>query len=90
MSPNGEAPVFSIEFAELAASKFRKLPPTVKNRIAGKLREVARDPRRHLRRLSGVDAFRVRVGDYRVILDVDWDSRTLHVLTLGHRSNVYR
>ncbi len=31
-----------------------------------------------------------RIGDYRLILDVDWERRVLIVLTLGHRSTVYR
>ncbi len=51
---------------------------------------MADDPARHLTKLRSVDAFRLRVGDHRVILDVDWEGRVLYVLTLGHRSTVYR
>jgi len=61
-----------------------------RNRITAKLRDVADDPARHLTKLRSVDAFRLRVGDHRVILDVDWEGRVLYVLTLGHRSTVYR
>ncbi len=79
-----------MKFSELAAEKFRKLNRSVRNRLARKLHEVAEDPRRYLSRLASVEAYRLRVGDYQVIVDVDWEREIVHVLTLGHRSTVYR
>ena len=79
-----------MEFSELAAERFRKLDRIVRDRIAKKLRETADDPRRLLTRLASVEPYRLRVGDYRVIVDVDWGREIVHVLTLGHRSTVYR
>lgn len=80
---------FRVEFSELAAARFRKLDGPVKARLAAKLRLVAKDPARHLKRLTGIRAFTLRVGDWRILLDVDWDGEVLYVLTLGHRSNIY-
>jgi len=40
------------------------------------LDEVAERPDRHLVRLSGRDDSRVRVGDYRVIVDCDKSGKT--------------
>jgi len=62
----------------------------VKERIARKLDDAAGDPKRFLSRLSSVEAYNLRVREYRVILDVDWDLKRLIVLTLGHRSTIYR
>ncbi len=62
----------------------------MRERIAKKLHELAGDPRRYLTRLASVEAYRLRVGDFRVIVDVDWEHAIVHVLTLGHRSTVYR
>jgi len=62
----------------------------VRDRIAGKLRVVAEDPAHYLGRLSSVRAYKLRIGDYRVILDVDWDGKVLYVLTLGPRRTIYR
>ncbi len=81
---------FRVEFADLAAERFKKIPQKVQDQVARNLRQVAENPRRHLVRIMGVDAFRVRVGDYRVILDVKWPEEILHILTIGHRSKVYR
>ena len=81
---------FRIEISELAAAKLRKFDKPIRDRIAAKLRAVAIDPARHLTRLSSVEAYQLRVGDYRAIVDVDWDGKVLYVLTVGHRSTVYR
>ena len=42
------------------------------------------------RRLKGVDAFRLRVGDYRVIYTFDQANGILYLLAIGHRREVYR
>ncbi len=48
------------------------------------------NPARYLTRLSSVEAFKIRVGDYRAIVDVDWQRRIVFILSVGHRSTVYR
>lgn len=62
----------------------------VRDRIARKLQIVAGNPARYLTRLSSVEAYKLRVGDYRAIVDVDWQREVLYVLSVGHRSTVYR
>ena len=62
----------------------------VRGRIARKLQIVAGNPARYLTRLSSVEAYKLRVGDYRAIVDVDWRREVLSVLSVGHRSTVYR
>ncbi len=80
---------FRVEFTELAAEKFRKLDKD-EERIVRKLREVAANPRRSVSPLRGIGAFKIRVGDYRLIADIDWGEEVVYVLTLGHRSTIYR
>jgi mRNA interferase RelE/StbE len=41
-------------------------------------------------RLKGSDCFRLRVGDYRVIYQFDLSLGTLHLITLGHRREIYK
>ena len=41
-------------------------------------------------RLQGIPAFKLRVGDYRVIYTFDVDTNRLELVTLDHRSRVYR
>lgn len=81
---------FHVELSELAAYKLRKLDGPIRDRLVRKLEQAARDPARFLERLSAVESYKLRVGDYRLIIDVDWKNERLYVLTLGHRSVIYR
>ena len=62
----------------------------MRERIARKLQAVALNPARYLSRLSSVEAYKLRIGDYRAIVDVNWPQRLIYVLSVGHRSTVYR
>jgi len=33
--------------------------------------------------------YRLRIGEYRVLFDVDWDNRKIYILKIGHRKDVY-
>lgn len=81
---------FQVEFSQLAGEKFEKLAKDLQKRLVRKLQQVAERPRRFLTRLRGVDAFTIRMGDYRIVVDVDWERQTIYDLTLGHRRTVYR
>lgn len=74
--------------SERAAEWLRDAEPEVRERITNKLDEVKDFPGHYLKRLSGSPYYRLRVGDYRVI--VDWDrEEELFVREIGHRRNVY-
>jgi mRNA interferase RelE/StbE len=80
---------FQIELTDLARVKLRKQEPQIRDRIVRKLKQAATNPSRYLERLSSLESYKLRVGDYRVIVDVDWNRQILYVLTLGHRSVIY-
>jgi mRNA-degrading endonuclease RelE of RelBE toxin-antitoxin system len=40
--------------------------------------------------MKGIEAFLLRVGDYRVIYDFDRTKGVLHLLSVGHWREVYR
>jgi mRNA interferase RelE/StbE len=70
---------------------FFKLPAAVQVRIESAIDHLgtALDMHPH-HRMKGVEAFRLRVGDYRVIYDFDRPKGILHLLSVGHRREVYR
>lgn len=80
---------FAVEFTPRAARLARKLPPDVQRRVAAKLREAAEDPAGTVQRLTAVRAYKVRVGDYRLLLDIDWEEEVVYVLWVGHRERAY-
>ena len=54
-----------------------------------KLDEITDFPEHYLKRLSGAPYYRLRVGDYRVIIDWRKDDEELFVRDIGHRRNIY-
>ena len=58
--------------------------------IYSKVEELADSPYRNVRKLKGEKGFRLRIGDYRVIFDIDGKRLRILVLKVGHRSRVYR
>ena len=88
--------VWRVEFADTAAKQLRKLDPQIAKRILTFLRDrVAHldDPRSIGEALHGKnlgDFWKYRVGDWRIIADLDDDVLTITVVRLGNRRDVYR
>lgn len=80
-----------IDVSEQAADWLRDAEPDVRDRILKKLRSIEDFPDHYLTRLSGSPYYRLRVGDYRVIIDWQRDENPemLFVRDIGHRRNVY-
>lgn len=80
---------FPVEFTPRAARLLKKLPAAVQERIRLKLVAVSENPAREVQRLTAMRAYKVRVGDYRVILDIDWDEEVVYVMWVGLRKAAY-
>ena len=65
----------------------RKVIPLIKTAIAG----LADNPRPYgYKKLKGEDAYRIRVGDYRVIYEIEDDKIIITVVSVGHREDIYK
>jgi mRNA interferase RelE/StbE len=62
---------------------------TVSDRVKSKLRDAGENPGRFLKPLSGRDDYRLRIGDYRAIIDWRQDDGELRVQRIGHRDRFY-
>lgn len=68
-----------------------KLPAEVYERIDRAILDLAEDPHpRGSRKLRGESAWRIRVGSYRVIYEIDDDVREVLIADVGHRGDIYR
>jgi len=81
-----------VRLAAGAEKTIQKLDPPVARRLVRKLDQIAAaDPRRTGQAMQGDDrAWRYRIGDWRIVCDLDDASRVLYVVRIGHRSDVYR
>ena len=64
----------------------KKIIPVIKASIA----DLAHNPRPYgYKKLKGEDAYRIRVGDYRVIYEIDDGKIIVTVVSIGHRKDIY-
>ena len=80
-------------FLERAAEKdLKSLPSRLHNRIIDALQALAKNPRpAGCRKLTGSDDdWRIRVGDYRIVYEIDDDAEVVRVNRARHRREVYR
>ena len=82
---------YDIEISDDALKSFKKLDRRTAQRIYSKLKEIAssENPFLYVKRLTGIALFSLRVGDYRVIIDIKRNSLIILVLKIGRRKNVY-
>jgi mRNA interferase RelE/StbE len=69
-----------------------RLPLNWQKRIVAKVKEVAVDPyapNNNLTKLQGRDGYRLRVGDWRVIYELQDERLVMLVLDMGPRGDIY-
>ena len=83
---------YSVEVSRTAEKQLAELPRTEQIRVLRVIQQLGTDPRpAGCRKLAGhARTFRVRVGTYRVIYDIDDRRVVVVVLKVGHRREVYR
>lgn len=84
--------VYRVELTPAAARALRKFPAEVRRRIARRIDALATQPRAaDATKIEGGEGlFRVRVGDYRIICTVHDDVLLVLVVTIGHRTDIYK
>jgi mRNA interferase RelE/StbE len=80
--------VFIERYAQKQILKLdKKAIPIIKDAIAG----LAEDPRPHgFKKLKGEEAYRIRVGDYRIIYEINDRKIIVTIVSVGHRKNIYK
>lgn len=82
---------FVVEFSSRATRAFLKLPPETQRRIAPKIDALVDDPRPPgCEKLSGLGGYRIRVGDYRIVYEIEDATEIITVAAIGHRRDIYR
>ncbi len=81
---------FDVEYSEEALFQLRRLDIPIAKRIIQKVETTRTDPYRFFVRLVGRTEYKLRVGDYRVIADIEENRRVIVIRSLGHRKNIYK
>ena len=80
---------FEVVWSDSAAGQLKKLDRTVARRIFDKVGELRETPHRFVRKLANSPYYRLRIGDYRVILDIQETVLRILVLKAGHRKSIH-
>lgn len=82
---------YKVIFTKSVKKDFRKIPKLEVSKILNEIEELAKNPRSSkTKKLKGERLYRLRVGNYRVIYDIQDNLMLIFVVKLGHRSDIYR
>jgi mRNA interferase RelE/StbE len=83
---------YQIRVDHRARKALGHLDPVIRSRIVKAITALGEDPEpagcKALRTM--VTVLRIRVGDYRVLYRIDHTARTVTVIDIGHRSDIYK
>ena len=83
---------YQVQISQAARRDLKSIRGPGRRRIADAIDGLANDPRHHgFAKLAGPDeTYRIRVGEYRIIYQIEDDRLIVLVVRIGHRKDVYR
>jgi mRNA interferase RelE/StbE len=82
---------YSLDVRKSAAKEIASLPKRDCQRIVEKIQALGENPRPNgSEKLTNDDKYRIRHGNYRVLYEIDEDSKRVTIVRVAHRREVYR
>jgi mRNA-degrading endonuclease RelE of RelBE toxin-antitoxin system len=81
--------MYSIQIEKNAEDFIKKLDKKDAEMILNKIYSIRENPFRFLKRLQGDKLWRLRIADYRAIVDIIVSANKIIVVRIGHRHNIY-
>ena len=82
---------YKVIFTKSVKKDFRKIPKLEVSKILNEIAYLAKNPRSSkTKKLKGEKLYRLRVGNYRVIYDIQDNLMLIFEVKLGHRGDIYR
>lgn len=82
--------MYEIIFPAKVLKQFEKLEKTVQQRIISTLERIRIRPEVYLIKLVGDPGYKLRIGDYRLYIDLNKSPGRLEITKIGHRKNIYK
>ena len=82
--------MYEVVFDPEAIEFLEKSNKDLAKRIWNKIMSAKENPHHFFERLTGRTDYKLRIGDYRVIADIDDKNKKIEVTLIGHRKNVYQ
>ena len=82
--------MYELIYSPTAVKQLGKLEHSIKERIVVALERLRIRPEScDIKKLVGMPGYRFRVGDYRIIFDMEKEKLFILILQIGHRKNIY-
>ncbi|GBE20266.1 MAG TPA: type II toxin-antitoxin system RelE/ParE family toxin [Candidatus Pacearchaeota archaeon] len=81
---------YEIIWDEQARNFLRKLEKKESLRIIKKINSIVENPMHFLETLVDINSYKLRVGNYRALIDIDKKNKSFSILFIGHRKNIYK
>ncbi|HBS04356.1 MAG TPA: type II toxin-antitoxin system mRNA interferase toxin, RelE/StbE family [Leptospiraceae bacterium] len=83
--------IYELRLKKSAEKELLDLDRITRQRVVGALENLAQSPgAADTKKLKGSDAFRLRVGQYRVLYTIDHKESTIEIYSIAHRKDAYR
>jgi mRNA interferase RelE/StbE len=81
---------YILNIEKTAQKSLAKIPKPFQTNIINKVYELANNPYKNSKKLVGRDAYRIRVGNYRIIYEICNNKLVILVINIGHRKDIYK
>ena len=83
--------MYQVLISNRASKALEKIADDVYPRIVERIRNLASNPRpKGCKKLKGRSGYRIRIGDYRIIYDIENDKLVVLIIEIGHRKDIYK
>lgn len=84
--------MYSVHIESRPEKELDHLPKQIYERVIEHIKTLRENPRPHgCRKIAGSKQdWRIRVGDYRVIYEIDDTNKEIHIMRVRHRGEAYR
>jgi mRNA interferase RelE/StbE len=84
-------PKYQVFVQQSAQKEIEKLPKPAQAKVIKGLVALAENPRpANCKKLIGTDAWRVRVGEYRIVYWIEDNKLRVEIVRVAHRKDVYK
>ena len=81
--------MYDLIYSDLALRQLKRLERETQRRIIATLERCRVRPHAHVKKLVSSQYFRLRAGDWRIIVDIQQNKLLIFVIEVGHRENIY-
>jgi len=83
--------MYKVELRRKAQRNLDRLPRDDFNAVLEAVRNLISTPRpKGVEKIKSAGLWRIRRGDYRIVYSIDDDRKTITILRIGHRREIYR